>query len=252
MIKKIILWLLAIAVALIVILLLAINPILSWSTKKGFNTLAPEITGTATQVGDVEFSVYQGKLEVEDIQVGNPAGFSAPNAFSLDDLVLKLKPSSLLSNMILIEEITLKEPVFVLERSGAKINLVELKKQIDANVKPAATTTTGTEPQIGQPATTQAKKAKKKLAVNKISVADAELQIINQGRVVTLKLADIEIDDFAPQGISSEQLTQKLYETLLPKVLEAAERGVIENLGQNLLNSLGNSINNTNTTNTAK
>lgn len=249
MIKKIILWLLAIAVALIVILLLAINPILSWSTKKGFNTLAPEITGTATQVGDVEFSVYQGKLEVEDIQVGNPAGFSAPNAFSLDDLVLKLKPSSLLSNMILIEEITLKEPVFVLERSGAKINLVELKKQIDANVKPAATTT-GTEPQIGQPATTQAKKAKKKLAVNKISVADAELQIINQGRVVTLKLADIEIDDFAPQGISSEQLTQKLYETLLPKVLEAAERGVIENLGQNLLNSLGNTTNDN--TSTAK
>ncbi len=78
-IGKILLWVLAIVVVLLLALPLWIGPV----AKGVANTVVPCITGTGFHLGEFGFNPYTGTLHVGDMQLANPTNFSEKNAVDL-------------------------------------------------------------------------------------------------------------------------------------------------------------------------
>ena len=78
-IGKILLWVLAIVVVLLLALPLWIGPV----AKGVANTVVPCITGTGFHLGEFDFNPYTGTLHVGDMQLANPTNFSEKNAVDL-------------------------------------------------------------------------------------------------------------------------------------------------------------------------
>ena len=78
-IGKILLWVFAIVVVLLLALPLWIGPV----AKGVANTVVPCITGTGFHLGEFSFNPYTGTLHVGDMQLANPTNFSEKNAVDL-------------------------------------------------------------------------------------------------------------------------------------------------------------------------
>lgn len=214
MLKKIILWVIILLVLLLIVAALAINPLLSWTSSKAFNKLAPDIIGTPTHVEDVSISVYQGRIEINDLFVGNPEGFSSDKAFSLDKMVLEVEPSSLLGQTIRVEEIAINNPTIIVEYANGKINLSEIQKHLKSR-RPAKED----KPSVDKPDPQKKDKGEgRKLSVNKIELTDADVQLIANGKSHKIESPDIILENVAPEGVSASELSLLIVEKILGQV----------------------------------
>ena len=91
-IGKILLWVLAIVVVLLLALPLWIGPVV----KGVANTVAPRITGTDFHLGEFGLNPYTGTLHVGDMQLANPTNFSEKNAVDLKAFDVDFAMTSLL------------------------------------------------------------------------------------------------------------------------------------------------------------
>ncbi len=91
-IGKILLWVLAIVVVLLLALPLWIGPVV----KGVANSVVPGITGTGFHLGEFGLNPYTGSLHVGDMQLANPTNFSEKNAVDLKSLDVNVAMTSLL------------------------------------------------------------------------------------------------------------------------------------------------------------
>ncbi|MBQ3808069.1 MAG: hypothetical protein II840_08965 [Kiritimatiellae bacterium] len=92
-IGKILLWVLAIVVVLLLALPLWIGPV----AKGVANTVVPCITGTGFHLGEFGFNPYTGTIHVGDMQLANPTNFSEKNAVDLKSFDADFAMTSLFS-----------------------------------------------------------------------------------------------------------------------------------------------------------
>ena len=92
-IGKILLWMLAVVVVLLLALPLWIGPVV----KGVANTVAPRITGTDFHLGEFGLNPYTGTLHVGDMQLANPTNFSEKNAVDLKSFDVDFAVTSLFS-----------------------------------------------------------------------------------------------------------------------------------------------------------
>lgn len=214
MLKKIILWIFIVLVVLLVVLAVTINPLLSWSSGKAFNKFAPQMTGTAAQVEAVEVSVYQGRIEIDSLFIGNPPGFSSDRALSLDKMVLEVAPSSLLGSTLRVEEIAINNPTIIIEHANGKTNLLEIKNNL-ARQRPAPAQTDEKD-EDAKPA--KAKGEPRKLSVNKVELTDADVQVVVGNQSFTVQVPDILLENVAPDGVTPSELSMRILEQLLGQI----------------------------------
>ena len=91
-IGKILLWVLAIVVVLLLALPLWIGPVV----KGVANSVVPGITGTGFHLGEFGLNPYTGTLHVGDMQLANPPNFSEKNAVDLKAFDVDFAMTSLL------------------------------------------------------------------------------------------------------------------------------------------------------------
>ena len=90
-----------------------------------------QVTQTPVRVSSVSIDLKAGAGAIEQLSVGNPAGFSTPNIFTLGGISTKLDVSSVGKDPIVIEEIRVDSPdvFYEINQSGAS-NIKELQKNI--------------------------------------------------------------------------------------------------------------------------
>ncbi len=125
---KTVLCLLAIAVVAVLALPLWIGPV----GKSVAHSVVPGITGTDFHLGILALNQYSGHLEVGDMQLSNPSGYSEKYAVTLGGLTVDLEPLSLASDVIHVRDIVVKD-VFVSYVSGGAEGVNNFK-QIQYNV----------------------------------------------------------------------------------------------------------------------
>ncbi|MBL0715005.1 MAG: hypothetical protein JJV98_15035 [Desulfosarcina sp.] len=54
--------------------------------KKAVNTYGPQITQTEVRLGDAGVSVFTGEVKLKEFLLGNPKGFSSPQALGRQHL----------------------------------------------------------------------------------------------------------------------------------------------------------------------
>ena len=207
--KKVIMRLVVALVVLIILAVLALGLFLDSAIKRGVETFGPKLTKVDITLQSVNLSILSGSGSIKGLVVGNPEGFSEPSAIRVGSASLSLKPSSLLSDKIVIKSIKVEAPEITYETTLRTSNL----DKILANVK-EATGGGETEPaKPEEPAQPQEAKPAKKLEVDEFIITGGKVRgsVTGVGGV-TVPLPDIRLTDLGtgPEGITAAELAERV------------------------------------------
>lgn len=95
-----------------------------------------EATGTSVKVSSVRIKLGEGAGSISGLQIGNPGGFSTPNAVSLGSISIAVDTGSLTGDPVVIETIKVSSPriAYEINESGVA-NIDEIKKNVEAYQK---------------------------------------------------------------------------------------------------------------------
>ena len=132
---KLIKILLKTVVCIVVLVLVALLALPLWFgpvVKTAANAAVPGVVKTDFHMGHLHLNPYTARFELGDMQLSNPQGYSEKYAVTLGDIIFDAETLSLATDVIHIEEITVKD-IFVSVVSGGE-NKVGNFKQIQYNV----------------------------------------------------------------------------------------------------------------------
>ena len=239
--KKIILGIGITLVLLLIIGLVALGLSLDGIVKRGVETMGPKVMKVDVKLDKFALSLFSGGGELDGLVIGNPAGFKSTNAVSVGVGRVVVKPSSLLSDKIVIQMVKVDAPEINLETG---LNGTNLKKILDnLNETPSSPdTNAAAKPASAAPG--------KKLEVDDFLLTGAKLNVIVAGLgSQTLALPEIHLSNLGtgPDGISSVELTK----VILSEIEKVAAKAAAENAGNiaksatGLLNGLTGKTNGT-------
>ena len=124
---KITAWILGILLALIVIVILLIDPIAKFAIEK----VGSKVTGVDISVGSISISPFRCRVELREMVVGNPQGYASDHAISLGFVNAEVDPRTLFDKKLVVREVTLKDVNVNFEGGITGSNLTDIL----ANVK---------------------------------------------------------------------------------------------------------------------
>ena len=129
---KILLKAVVVIVAFIIVALLLLPVWFGPVVKTAANAAVPGIVKTDFHMGHLHLNPYTARFELGDMQLSNPQGYPEKYAVTLGDIIFDAETLSLATDVIHIEEITVKD-IFVSVVSGGE-NKVDNFKQFQYNV----------------------------------------------------------------------------------------------------------------------
>lgn len=136
--------LVAIFIAAIIYILSSLDTIVAGAIQK----YGSQVTQTPVGVSSVSIDLKSGAGTIEQLSVGNPDGFSAPNIFTLGGISTALDVASVGNDPIVIEEIRISKPAvfYEINKAGAS-NIKELQKNIEQSTSGAGEAAADSEPE---------------------------------------------------------------------------------------------------------
>ena len=194
--------------------------------KTSVNAVLPKVTGTPCSMGSCTFNPILGKISISNLRIGNPEGYAKKNAFELEKMVIDVGVSSLFSDKIVIEEITVKGMNVDFEVKMTETNLSRIKGNIDEFTK--SDETPKEAPESGEESgvkNEETKGSSKKLQIDLIQFADNSVTTGAVGKTVTIHFADMTITDIgtAPGGATVGEVSSKIFTAIYDAVLKTAK-----------------------------
>ena len=117
---KIILWIVAILIAIPVILIATLPLWLGPIARPCVNAVAPKFTKTDFKIEKLYLNPYTCNFEIGGVRIGNPEGFSETNAVALGYFNIDIDTSSLATDVIIVENVEVSDVFFskVLNEEG--------------------------------------------------------------------------------------------------------------------------------------
>lgn len=127
---KIVGFIAAIAIILVVALTLSIDYII----KSNIETTGSEVLQTELTVDNVSLSIFRGTGSISGIKIANPEGFEEGDALTVLSVDLRMKPFSIFSNTVIIEELEIQnlEILYRLQPGGS--NLGTLNQNLQSHI----------------------------------------------------------------------------------------------------------------------
>ena len=101
-VKRIILWVLVVLIAVLAIALISFMAFLDGIVATAIRQVGPALTGTEVKVSDVTISLMDGRARISGFVVGNPEGYSTPEAMKFDEFFVDINLTSMLGGEELI------------------------------------------------------------------------------------------------------------------------------------------------------
>lgn len=166
-----------------------------------------KITQTETQLGKVDLSLLSGHIELNDLAIGNPKGFKDKNVFQLGKISVDFTPKSLLTNKIIINDVTISGVQVSTELNAkGQTNVTELLNNIQKTTgstqeKPAEETKKEKTPAQTSPSKT--------VVIKDLKIEDSSVRAGIAGQMMTIPLPNIQ------QKNIGEQKKQTLSQTIV-------------------------------------
>lgn len=239
--KKIILF---IAVGLVVVILavligvgLFIGPII----KTGVETLGPKITQVPIKLGSVDVSLMGGSASIKDLVVGNPEGFSTPEAIRLGKAELALDVLSVTKEKIIIRKVHVIAPEITFDGGLKGNNLTKIMDNVNAAAPKIDAAQTKDTPKEDKGAS----KPAPKIQVDDFLISGAKVKVHLTGiasKEMSVTLPDIHLTDLGKDkdGITPAELVRVVLSKVNAATLKAVTEAVtssgkmIEDLGKDL------------------
>ena len=199
--------------------------------KIGVEKGATAALGVNVTLDDVSLSVLNGKLNINELVVGNPEGYSSENLLSLGHGYVALKTSSLMSDMIEIEKIKLEKIEVTIEQKN--LQLSNLKEVLDHLPKPEAKEETPKEEKPGKKLHIQ------ELELNGIVVNTTPLPGTGKAGMIRIELAPIKMTDL---GGDKELDVAQLSGIILKSITEGILKQGLDLLPTEMLGSIADGL----------
>ena len=227
---KILLKVVVVIIALVIVALLALPLWFGPVAKTAANSAVPGIVKTGFHLGHLYLNPYTARFELGDMQLENPQGYSEKYAVTLGDITFDAETLSLMTDVIHIEEITVKD-VFASVVSGGE-NKVDNYVQIQYNVAggkekyeaaqaakqaaEAAEATEAEQPQADEGEKPQAaeKKPAKKVIIDRLHISGLKVQY---GFLPISVPVAIELTDIGRKsgGATLDEVWQQIWEGVM-------------------------------------
>lgn len=206
-------------IGVLVVLLVIVAGALWWIysskdelVREAIEKFGPEITGVAVSVRKVQLDLLDGKAMIGGLRIGNPKGYSAPDALKLGEMRLTLDPASITKDVIVVKEVVLVSPDVTWERANGVSNVEAIQKNIDAYV---ARTLGASEKKSDAPA--------KKFVIEHLYVKDAK---VHYGTALSMPLPDLHLRDIGKKsnGATAGEVAKQTWDAIAQGAMNLASR----------------------------
>ncbi|MGM0546658.1 MAG: hypothetical protein ACQEST_08045 [Bacteroidota bacterium] len=178
--------------------------------KSNIEDTTSQLMETTVDVDDVSISILDGSGTIDGITIHNPDGFSDEPALKLQQISLKMKVSSLLSDTVMIEEIHIQKPELFFEQKASGSNFDALTDKMESSSS-----------------------SDSNVIIDYLLVENGQITLtadIGEEQTVAAEFSRIEIEGIGRDGNNSmEQATRQILQPILEKALqEAATEGLID------------------------
>jgi len=226
-------WIIRILLALVILGIVAVVAVglsLDSAIKRGVEYYGPQVTKVDVKLGGVSLSIFSGSGSVKGLVIGNPEGYTTPQAISVGNSSVAIMPGSVFSDKVVVKSIRVEAPEVTFEVGPGGSNL----QRIQANLSSGASKPASPEPQ-GE------KKPGKKLQVDEVVVTGGKVTLAAAmlgGKLSEAPLPEIRLTNLGngPEGITPADLGAR--------VLAAVMEGAIKVSGDALAKAGQEAINN--------
>lgn len=207
--------------------------------KSAMEKYGSEATQASVKVGGVKIGLRDGSGQITNISIGNPKGFSSPEAFSLGEVKVVIDPASVTGNVIRIKEVLIDKPqIFYEPNLAGGGNLETIQKNVTGY---AAKMGGGSSGASSAPAASGAAKDEKKLIIDRVVIQGGKVAVRHQALAqanqnVYADLPAINLRDIgkAKGGATPAEVSSEI----IGAISQQAARAAASSLG-NVLQGLG-------------
>jgi len=185
--------------------------------KAAIESYGSDATQTTVRVEKVQLELTDGSGVISGLNVGNPQGFAAVQAFSLGEIATQIDLKSLSEDVTVIEYIIVRAPeVFFELNEAGKNNLEKLNKNLSS----------GTSAKSG-PSPSKSSGAEPKLIIRKLLFEGGSIhaRVVPLHKDYDLKLAKIEMTDLGGKnGATPGEIADQVLKELTAKALAEVKR----------------------------
>lgn len=230
--KKKVLWICGVIVALLVVAYLSVAFFLGSIVRAAVNRFGPALTQTKLELASASLSPFSGNGTLTGLFVGNPNGWSSDKAFYLTKVHIEVAPSSIFKDTIIVNEITIDGPEFVYETKIVASNIGDLLKNIQNG---AGGATAAQEPvaKSGHPM---------KFVVKRFRLTNGHVTLGVGAAAMTLPMPPVSLDNVGASegGITSGQLALAVMRSVTSNIVSATTQAAGK-IGSTLGAAAGNS-----------
>jgi len=124
--KRILIGVVLLIIVSLTIVYFSLNSIIKTTVEKE----ATASLNTQTTLGSAHLAIFGGSLSLNDLEIASPPKFDAPHIFTLGGTTVHVSYGQLSGNPIHITQISIDNPVLVIENDEGKLNLQAMMDQI--------------------------------------------------------------------------------------------------------------------------
>lgn len=188
------------------------------------------MTKAKVAVGGVTITPTDGKGVINELSIGNPAGFKTSHLMRVGRIEVEIDIGTVAKDVVVIRRIAVVAPDVIYEKGDTMTNIDAIQKNIAAYLGPSDTSKPG-----------------KKLIVDELSIVNAKAQAsaaFMNGKTVTVPLPDIHMKNVgrAKGGITPGELGQEVAAALKARLTGAVSFDRLMKSTGEALDKAGNAI----------
>lgn len=216
------------AIVLLIVLVILVVTNLDRGIKTAVESIGSQMTQSTVSLDKVDLSLTTAEGSFSGLQVGNPEGFEAANAFTLGEISFAMDPESLASDTIIIESLRIVAPSITMERADGRSNLDQLQSNIASYLG-----TDSSQEDTGQ--------SGKKFIIRDLRIIDGQVNYaILGGEGLELALPDLQLTDIGDSpddsgGVSGAEAAGAIINAIISATSKAvSQSGAVKELGKSL------------------
>ena len=219
-----ILCLLLVVVIVLMVVIFNLGPVV----KIVVNTYGPDITKTQMHLDKADVSIFKAQVALENFVLGNPKGFSSPNAITVGSMRVDIDETTLLKDTIIIDRIEMRQPEITYEINGTTDNFQAI---IDNLKKSEKSENTGKKE---KPEKKSEKKDGKKVVIRDLVLKNIKVKTAAAfagGDIISTTISEIHLKNVGEKqnGVDIAQAMLIVLNELYGQIISPDVLGVLKN-----------------------
>ena len=213
-----------VVIVIIVLLLVVGISKLGPLIKTAVNTYGPGITKTDLRLEDVGVSIFSGEVKLKEFYLGNPKGFTSPQAMKVKSIYVNVDEKSVMKDPIVIDKIEIAGPEITYEKTAGTDNFMTIMD----NVKRSAgmSESPKEKPKEGGKS--------RNLLIREFVLKDGKVNLVAAflaGKSVSATLPEIRLTNIGggKEGVSPAKASEAILATLYEKITSSAITASLNN-----------------------